>query len=133
MGICDNNKRLKNHINNEGFTPQFNAIFNDNVNFDEKIPKQNDIASIKEESEKNNNKIPITSKQSEKIIKQSKIYICKIYFGKINGTGFLCKIPFPDKNNCLPVLITNNHVIEKEKLLKDKKLEIAFDDDKIKK
>jgi len=133
MGICDNNKRGKNNINNEGFTPQFNTIFNDNVNFNKKNPKQNDIANIKEKSEKNNNEIPITSKQSEKIIKQSKIYICKIYFGKKFGTGFLCKIPFPDKNNCLPVLITNNHVIEKEKLLKDKKLEITFDDDKIKK
>ena len=136
MGICDNNNKSdKNHFNNKGFTPQFNKtiIFNDNVNFDKNNPKQNDIANIKEESEKNKYEMPITSEQSEKIIRQSKIYICKIYILLRCGTGFLCKIPFPDKNNYLPVLMTNNHVMNKEELLKVKKLEITFDDDKIKK
>ena len=28
-----------------------------------------------------------------------------------HGTGFLCKLPFGGKNKLLPVLITNNHVI----------------------
>ena len=27
------------------------------------------------------------------------------------GTGFFCKIPFPNNNHLLPVLITNNHVM----------------------
>ena len=38
--------------------------------------------------------------------------ICKIYLknGEI-GTGFFCKIPF--NNNLLPVLIINNHVLNK--------------------
>jgi len=138
MGICDNNKNDKNHINNKGFIPKINGttIINDNVNFDKNNPKQNDITNIKEESEKNNHEIPITSEESEKIIRQSKIYICKIYIpiGKGRyGTGFLCKIPFPDKNNYLPVLMTNNHVINKEQLLKYKKLELTFDNGKIKK
>ena len=32
------------------------------------------------------------------------------------GTGFFCKIPFPDFYNLLPVLITNNHVLNEEDL-----------------
>ena len=38
--------------------------------------------------------------------------ICKIINGnKAIGTGSLCLIPYPDKTNQLPVLITCNHVI----------------------
>ena len=39
--------------------------------------------------------------------------VCKITIDKEKGTGFFCKIPFPDKNNMIPVFITNNHVIKK--------------------
>ena len=31
---------------------------------------------------------------------------------------FFCKIPFPDRNNLLSVLITNNHIINDELLNK---------------
>ena len=34
------------------------------------------------------------------------------------GTGFFCKIPFPDLNNMLPVFITNNHIIGRDLLYK---------------
>ena len=37
---------------------------------------------------------------------------------KQQGTGFFCKIPFPDEKNVLPVLITNNHIINEELLYK---------------
>ena len=53
---------------------------------------------------------------TQKIIEQMGSYICKIKIGQEQGTGFFCKIPFPDKNHMLPVLITNNHVINKETL-----------------
>lgn len=33
---------------------------------------------------------------------------CKIVDGKNLGTGFFCKIPFPDESNLLPVLMTCN-------------------------
>ena len=46
-----------------------------------------------------------------KILEQMTKSICKIKIGQEQGTGFFCKIPFPNKNNMLPVLITNNHVI----------------------
>jgi hypothetical protein len=60
--------------------------------------------------------------------------ICKIYIDKsIFGTGFLCKIPYPNEFKKLPVLITNNHIINEEYFLKNKEIKISFDDDKINK
>ena len=50
------------------------------------------------------------------IIDQMEQNICKINIGSLQGTGFFCEIPFPDKNNMFPVFITNNHIIN-EKLL----------------
>ena len=46
------------------------------------------------------------------ILEQMEKHICKIKVDQEQGTGFFCKIPFPGKNNMLPVLITNNHVID---------------------
>ena len=51
---------------------------------------------------------------TEKILEQMKKNICKIISPKKEGTGFFCKIPFPDKENLLKVLISNNHIINKE-------------------
>ena len=45
--------------------------------------------------------------------------ICKIIIGEEQGTGFFCKIPFPDLNTMLSVFITNNHNIDEELLYKD--------------
>ena len=42
---------------------------------------------------------------SKKIIKQMERNICKIIIGEEQGTGFFCKIPFPDLNNMLSVFI----------------------------
>ena len=57
---------------------------------------------------------------TEVIINQMKKNICRIKIEKnLQGTGFFCKIPFPDKNNMLKVLITNNHIINEETLYKD--------------
>ena len=63
---------------------------------------------------------------SQIIMKQMEEYICKIKVGQEQGTGFFCKIPFPDKNNMLPVFITNNHVIN-EQLLNTKDAKITID------
>ena len=56
---------------------------------------------------------------AEKIIDQMKKSICKIKIDQMQGTGFFCKIPFPDHNKMLPVLITAYHVINEEFLNKD--------------
>ena len=60
------------------------------------------------------------------IIKQMEQNICKIKIGQEQGTGFFCKIPFPNKNNMLPVLITNNHVIN-DKSLYNKNINIKIE------
>ena len=52
-------------------------------------------------------------------MEQMKKCICKIKLKDIQGTGFFCKIPFPDINKRLPVFITNNHIINEELLNKN--------------
>ena len=67
---------------------------------------------------------------SEEIINQMKKNICKIK-AKEQGTGFFCKIPFPDKDHMLKVLITNNHVINEDILYKkDAKISIFIKEEK---
>ena len=71
---------------------------------------------------------------NKKIDEQLEKNICKINIDElIFGTGFLCKIPYPNEFILLPVLITNNHVINEEYFLKNKEIKISFDDDKINK
>ena len=64
------------------------------------------------------------------ILDQMKKNICKIKIDQEQGTGFFTKIPFPTKENMLPVLITNNHVIKKELLEKgEEKILIKIKED----
>ena len=57
------------------------------------------------------------------ILNQMNKYICKIKMGDgAQGTGFFCKIPFPDEKNLLPVLITNNHIINQQSLSKENEI-----------
>ena len=77
----------------------------------------------------------ITLACAEKIVEQMKNNVCKIILDNAQGTGFFCLIPYPDMNNRLPVLITNNHIIN-EKLLNEINAEITIstqDDSNIKK
>ena len=60
----------------------------------------------------------ITYECTKKIIEQMENNICKIKIGEVQGTGFFCTIPFPNKNKKLNVMMTNNHVIN-DKLLYD--------------
>ena len=160
MGVCDSNSETRNTIIDGSFTPypmtknnlysqnynnSMNIINNNELNENQIIdgnPQKDDINNIQNEEENHNNEqIIISEEQSEKVVNQSKIYICKIIRevkkdGKNKkqfGTGFLCKIPFPDEFNCLPVLMTNHHVVSEKELLKEKKLTITFNNDKIKK
>ena len=62
--------------------------------------------------------------------KQSEKTICKI-IGKHGdtGTGFFCKIPFPDSFHLLPVLITVNHVLNQDDILPGEKINLTLNDD----
>ena len=77
----------------------------------------------------------ITLACAEKIIEQMKNHVCKIILDNTQGTGFFWLIPYPDMNNRLSVLITNNHIINEE-LLNEINAEITIstqDDTNIKK
>ena len=65
------------------------------------------------------------------IIKQKEKCFCKINCNNGgSGTGFFCLIPFPDKLNRLPVLITNNHILEKDDISKGKKIIFSINEGK---
>ena len=53
-----------------------------------------------------------------KIMEQMEKNICSFRIGNSIGTGFFCKIPFPDENNMLKVFLTNNHLINDKLLYK---------------
>ena len=70
---------------------------------------------------------PVSLKATLNIIDQMNNCICRI-FNKGKGTGFFTKIPFHSK--LLPVLITNNHVIDKEDIKNNIKIIIYLNNDK---
>jgi len=73
---------------------------------------------------------PILYQSMKYIIKQMETCICKIITNDKYGTGFFCLLPFPDMNNRLPVLVTNNHVLDSEALEIGKEIEFTTNDDK---
>ena len=59
----------------------------------------------------------ITKFQISSILNQMEKSVCKIKCKEGgHGTGFFCIIPFPDRNNQISVLITNNHVLGEKEL-----------------
>ena len=64
------------------------------------------------------------------IMEQAKTSVCKIITKKgETGTGFLCKIPFPDSFTLLPVLITCYHVLEKKDIIEGNTIELNFNNE----
>ena len=62
---------------------------------------------------------PVKYETTNKIMEQLKNCICKISLEEIGiGTGFFCFIYFKTKK--IPVMITNNHIIDAEILIKEK-------------
>ena len=94
---------------------------------------------IKENYVKGQHK-PINKDQLAIIFKQMEKVICKIQFIRKNkknedenatGTGFFCKIQKSDEFKYIPVLITNNHVLNENDILKGKSIKFTLNDDKI--
>ena len=57
--------------------------------------------------------------------------ICKIINEDGNkGTGFFCRIPYKN-GQLLPVLVTNNHILNEKNIENNKKIELTLNDDKI--
>ena len=75
---------------------------------------------------------PISLENTDKVLNQMKKTICKIsYENKTLGDGFFCKIPFPDNNYLLSVLITNNHIVN-ESILKSIKISLSINSNEFK-
>ena len=112
-----------NHIPvGESITIEKNDIINSSRNHREESSSDNHIPVG----------LSITIEKNNIIISQLIKCVCKIYQTKENtGTGFMCKIPY--QNQLLPVLITNNHVLNEEMIKKDKTIKIAFNNKKEKK
>jgi len=69
----------------------------------------------------------VSLETTEKIIDQMKNCICKISTENgPKGTGFFCKIPFPDFEHLLPILITNNHIIDDSNLENERNKVILY-------
>ena len=73
-----------------------------------------DVSSTINEKNLEDYPSPITSEGTRMILSQMEKNVCKIFteYGA-KGTGFVCKIPYPDNKRLLPVLVTNNHIIKK--------------------
>ena len=59
------------------------------------------------------------------IRKQMESSVCKISYGDIIGTAFLCLIPYQE-HSLIPVIITANHIVNEEI---GKKIEISFNNE----
>ena len=77
--------------------------------------------SYVKEKDIDNNAISIPTSALEVILDLAKKSIGKIKSNEQDiATCFFCAIPFPDKYNRLPVLVTNNHVLKKEDITEGK-------------
>ena len=73
---------------------------------------------------------PISIKGIKEILYQMENCICKIYKNDGNkASGFFCKILY--KNYNIPVMITNNHVIDEEYIKENNNIDITLNDDNI--
>lgn len=87
--------------------------------------------SYKKEKDIEDNPISIPTAALKVITDLANKCICKIKCNKKGvGTGFFCAIPFPDKYQRLPVLITNNHVLKLSDIIKGKKINLSISNEK---
>ena len=71
---------------------------------------------------------PLGATENKLILSQLEKCICNIEkLDGIKGTGFLCKIPYPDQFKLLPVLITNNHILNRDDIEVNKTIKIIID------
>ena len=117
MGICEKDKNSQQLHNNFSNNQIENMILQGKAN----TQKQNFITGR-----------PAPSSIEKEVIinEQMKKFICKIILNNKYGTGFICKIPYPNQFIFLPVLITNKSIINTDELQRFKMLDITFDNDK---
>ena len=87
---------------------------------------------VLEEKDIYNNAISIPTSALKVILDLADKCICKIQ--KVNeekGTVFFCAIPFPDKYQRLPVLITNNHILKESDITPGKKIKFSINNEQL--
>ena len=52
--------------------------------------------------------------------------ICNIIHNNITGTGFFCRIPYPDYYSLLPILISCNNVLDERSISKGKRINLIL-------
>ena len=88
--------------------------------------KESDFNDVKLEEYLIGHPDPLSKEATLKIFEQMDHNVCKIIKEKSTGTGFLCIIPFPDKLNRLPVLMTCNHVLGEKDLIEGEEIKIEI-------
>ena len=89
------------------------------------------MEDIKQEKYINTSPEPVSLEGTEKILFQMKNSICKIHKSNgSNATGFFCKIKYFNEQNLLPVLITNNHVLNEDDIADKKNVFITINNEK---
>ena len=89
-----------------------------------------DFSIINEENIKKGENLTI--KKSKILNEKAEKTICEIIKDNGYGSGFFCKIKYPNKFNEIYCLITNHHVITKDILLNKENIEIKLNNEEIK-
>ena len=85
------------------------------------------MSDLEEERYIETSPIPISIKNTEKILDQMKKCVCKIKKGNLNGTGFFAKIPY--KSMIKNVLITNHHILNKSDIEAGKIIKVSINNE----
>ena len=118
-----------NNLSNSMINTNINNNLLDNSNNINSNQEKDFVSRIKYYNESFNGSLPIIPKKRMiKILNQLKSYVCKISKPKEKGTGFFCNIAFG--NSILPVLITVNHVLNKDDIKVNRIINISLMDEK---
>ena len=70
----------------------------------------------------------LSRKELIRIFEQMEYSIYKIVKENLTGTGFICRIPYPNELHKLPVLITCNHVLDEEDIKEGKEIKLFLNE-----
>ena len=85
-----------------------------------------DFKNLNEDYLSFNKREVLTLRNSKILCEKAESSTCRIDLDKGYGTGFFCKIKYPNEDSEIYCLITNDHVITKDMLLTREKIEIQL-------
>jgi hypothetical protein len=122
--FCYNNEKYEKILQNNLLVEKFNLIYKyigNNIfqELESVLPRHYDFELIKDGFEYD--EIGQIAYRMEKTV-------CKIKVGNKRGTGFFCKIPFPNLDKMIRVIITSNNILNKN--LFENEIEISIGEEK---